>query len=476
MKQEDNSSIEALKESEDRLASYIKTIPHGLIENDCEGNITLCNDGYCRLLERDAEDVVGRKISDFLPTQKEKQERIELFKKLQSGRMEPKPFMGRLLRADGNILNVQIDWNYRRNDEDRVIGYVASITDVTRLMRAEEKTSRSESLLKSIMDSSQDISIWAVDSNICYTFFNNYHKNAMKHYWNADIKRGTHLPDYITNPEYKNQVEDYYRRILSGECMDFMDKVSDPAGDIHTFENFSNPIFNEKGDITGATIFTIDITARVRAEERIKQSLEEKDVLLKEIHHRVKNNLQIISSMLHMQADLVDEEGVKKIFIDSQSRIQSMSLVHEQLYENDKLAAIPMSSYIESLTESIASSISRDCKDTIETDIEPAELDINTAIPVGMILNELISNSVKHAAGASKNPKIKISLRCEKGTCRITVRDNGSGIVPNIPKRTRASLGFQLVNALTSQLDGSLELKNDSGLVCTLIFPLNTTS
>ncbi|MBN2049391.1 MAG: PAS domain S-box protein, partial [Spirochaetales bacterium] len=470
---------EALKESEERLTSFIRTIPHGLMENDTAGVITLCNEGYCNLLGLEPEEVLGRNVTDFQPTEEEKRKRRKLIESLNQGKTVPGSFTGRILHSSGEIKDVQVDWNYHREEDGRITGYVAAVTDITPLLKAERRIHSSEALLKSIMESPRNINVWSVDKDIRYTFFNYNHKNAMKLYWGADIEIGTPLLDYILNEEYARAAQRYYDRVLGGEHITLVDKILNPEdGNIHMFENYANPISDDDGRITGATIFTIDITERLKNEDRIKQSLKEKEVLLKEIHHRVKNNLQIISSILNMQTEGIENDAVRKIFLDSQNRILSMSLIHEQLYQNEDVSGIQMEPYIQSLLATIVSSLTSPTETvTISSSVEPMELDIDTAIPVGLILNELVSNALKYACGKENDGELALSMETLGGNrCRIILKDSGPGISDTPDGARKNSLGLQLVDALTEQLGGTFSMKNDNGLVCTLEFPTPSQS
>lgn len=251
-------------------------------------------------------------------------------------------------------------------------------------------------------------------------------------------------------------------------------------------------------------IHGIDITERKKASEQIKASLNEKEVLLKEIHHRVKNNLQVISSLLNLQSKYIGDEEVLSIFRESQNRVKSMSLVHEELYRSKDLARIDFAEYVRSLVNNLFRSYGTNSCDIIpKIDVVNVFLDVNTAIPCGLIINELVSNSLKYAFPSipvqdryeSKKGEIKISLRriddlkpkpqdmesnttsksanggnsCNRNSrdidskIELIVNDNGMGIPEDIDFRDTKSLGLQLVNTLTSQIDGTIELNRENG-------------
>ena len=270
-----------------------------------------------------------------------------------------------------------------------------------------------------------------------------------------------------------------------------------PSGDYIWIETAGTPIFDEnnfKGFVCGSR----NINYRKIAEEQIKTSLEEKEVLLKEIHHRVKNNMQIISSLLSLQSRYIKDENYLAVFKEGQNRVKSMAMIHEGLYKSDNLARINFEEYVHNLISGLFSSYGID-KDIIKTKInlDNILLDIDTAIPLGLILNELISNSLKHAyphhSLNSKNvsftnpaveisnqsnmqftsseeitDKINILLSQNEDMLKLIVMDNGIGFPENINFKNTKSLGLQLVNTLVSQLNGEIKLEKENGTKFTL--------
>lgn len=205
-------------------------------------------------------------------------------------------------------------------------------------------------------------------------------------------------------------------------------------------------------------------------EERIKASLKEKDVLLKEIHHRVKNNMQIISSMLGLQSAYVQDKKYNEMLQDSQNRIKSMALIHEKLYQSDNMARVNFPEYVKSLITNLYSSYSINKeKINIKLNVENATFNIDTAIPLGLIINELVSNSFKHAFPNGQTGEISVDIRhLEGNNYRLMVNDNGIGFDP---KATYSkTLGLNLVNALTEQIGGKLEIRSDSGSLFSITF------
>ncbi len=214
-----------------------------------------------------------------------------------------------------------------------------------------------------------------------------------------------------------------------------------------------------------------DVAERTHAEERIAASLREKEVLLKEIHHRVKNNMQIISSILSLQSGLIKNRHTLKVFADSQNRIRSMALVHEKLYESKDLARIDFAEYVRSMTGYLLSLHGIGNGIRFRIDIKDILLDVNAAIPCGLIINELVSNSLKHAFPKGRKGQIYIGLRsAEAGKLTLTVKDDGVGLPKGLDFKKTKSLGMQLIIMLTEQLGGSIEVDTKKGATFKITF------
>ncbi|MBD2744641.1 histidine kinase dimerization/phosphoacceptor domain -containing protein [Coleofasciculus sp. FACHB-1120] len=216
-----------------------------------------------------------------------------------------------------------------------------------------------------------------------------------------------------------------------------------------------------------------ELAERKRAEEQLKASLKEKEVLLKEIHHRVKNNLQIISSLLKLQSAYTKEEQVLGMFKDSQNRIRSMALIHEKLYQSKDLSRIDFAEYIHDLARNLLRSYKASSQAiTLKTTVNKITLNIDTAIPCGLIINELMSNSLKHAFPTpSEDNEICINIYSSGNHQFIlSVSDNGIGFPTDLDFRNTESLGLELVCTLTEQLDGTIELDSSKGTSFNITF------
>jgi two-component sensor histidine kinase len=212
----------------------------------------------------------------------------------------------------------------------------------------------------------------------------------------------------------------------------------------------------------------------VQTNQQLAASLMERETLLKEIHHRVKNNLQIISSLLNLQAQKIPDERVREAFRESHTRVRSMALIHEKLYRSEDFAKIDFGEYVRGLSAYLIQTYRASAEEILlNVQCQTIFLDIDTAVPIGLILNELISNALKYAFPADTSGEIVIGLhRGEDQFCHLVVADNGVGLPTGLHISNVSSLGLQLVNNLVEQIDGQLHLKNDNGVRYEITFKL----
>ncbi|MFM7079728.1 MAG: two-component regulator propeller domain-containing protein [Bacteroidota bacterium] len=247
-------------------------------------------------------------------------------------------------------------------------------------------------------------------------------------------------------------------------------------GELKFISNTLSPVIDELGNVTKFVVIDTDITIRKNMEERIRESLEEKGMLLREIHHRVKNNLQIIISLFNLQSHYVNDKKALLALKEGQDRIKSMALIHERFYQNDGLSKIDFDDYIKRLVENLLlSSGIKPGRIKTQVEADKISLDIDTAVPCGLIINELVSNSLKHAFGESNPGTLSVSLRyISDNMVRLIVSDDGIGLPDGFDIEKYDSLGMQLINALSNQLDGKLTLNPGKGTTFTMDFKVPT--
>jgi PAS domain S-box-containing protein len=225
------------------------------------------------------------------------------------------------------------------------------------------------------------------------------------------------------------------------------------------------PIYDEKNSLKEMVIVDTDITASKVLENQIKASLHDKDVLLKEIHHRVKNNLQIIISLLNLQSGYIKDEQSLKAVKDGQSRVRSMALVHEKFYQAEELTEINFAEYVDKLCQFLFQSYG-DKTDRVQLviDADKVAFDMDTAMPCGLLINEIVSNSLKYAFPGDRKGEIKIELRkLPEHRVMMSISDNGIGLPDDFNIEQAESLGLQLIMALANQLDGELIVSRENG-------------
>jgi len=335
-------------------------------------------------------------------------------------------------------------------------GFFSISVDVTERKRAGEALRESEERLSSFMDSATD-GFFLYDSELNYVDFNRAGVEIFS--LNREDTIGKNLLDIVPNLKETGRYDRYMEVIKTGKPFFVDDIVPHPKfGDKHLAVRAF-----KVGD--GLGIITTDITEHKKADEQIKASLKEKEILLKEVHHRVKNNLQVISSLLNLQSRyLKDKQGIE-VFKDSQNRVRSIALVHEKLYQSKDLTRLNFAEYIQNLTSHLFHSYGVNSDTiTLKINTHDASLDLDTAIPCGLIINELVSNSLKHAFPAGKKGEISIDLHSDnENRFTLIVSDNGVGFPKDLDFRNTESLGLQLVTTLTNQLDGSIELDSSGG-------------
>jgi|GEM_PF-4546721 len=235
--------------------------------------------------------------------------------------------------------------------------------------------------------------------------------------------------------------------------------------EIHAF-----PIFNENGKLDRVIEYSMDVTEREEAKKRQEQALKEKEILLKEVHHRVKNNLSVVVALLSLQSSEIDNEDVKSYFHEAMGRIESMALVHDKLYKSNDLSGVDIGNYLDDIVGQLIDTY-RGTNPPIEYSVDSPHyhIDLDTAVPLGLIINELVTNSLKYGFSNSSNGKISISLEKKGSNFHLSISDNGSGFEKDQIEST--SLGLVLVKILSEQIDATYSIDSTpKGTVSTLNF------
>lgn len=224
------------------------------------------------------------------------------------------------------------------------------------------------------------------------------------------------------------------------------------------------PVLDENGIPFKIEGIVQDITEQKIIQQVIEKSISEKETLLKEIHHRVKNNMQVISSLLNLQANIIQDEKLKEILHDSKERIHSMAVIHDLLYRNHDVSMINFSDYISQLANELRASYSRTEKEiSLKIDMPSVHYEIDLAVPLGLIINEILTNAFKHAFTEQNSGVVEIVLnRVNDKTSKLQIVDNGKGFNPSLIESNQ-SLGMMIIENLTNQIDGELDLRSNPG-------------
>jgi PAS domain S-box-containing protein len=289
----------------------------------------------------------------------------------------------------------------------------------------------------------------------------------------------THFKEIFNlNEENKNENNNLKDLMAKKDHTKLQDYQLNLESNVNDFKNYEFHLINKEGEIRdfyatfsfmkGADevlISLIDITEHKKTGNKIKESLKEKEILLREIHHRVKNNLQIISVLLSLQSEEIDDPEILEKYKESENRIHSMALIHERMYQSKDLSSIDFADYVQNLIADIAYAYGFDGSSLdITMDLNNYNMSIETVMPLGLIINELVSNSLKYAFQNKSSKKINIILeKLDNDQFKLEISDNGMGFPENIDFKNTSSLGLQLVNELVQQIDGEMELFNEKG-------------
>ena len=286
---------------------------------------------------------------------------------------------------------------------------------------------------------------------------------------------GVNVSDINVYKDIRNQMKE---AVQNQHSRIFESNVSNFENQKVWISSTLTPIYDEFGAFKKFIIVDADITHSKKMQQQIEASLKEKDVLLKEIHHRVKNNLQIIISLLNLQSGYIKDETTLKAVKDGQSRVRSMALVHEKFYQSDTVTEIDFGEYLKKLCQFLYQSYG-DKTDRIDVAIQGDEvlLDMDTAMPCALLVNEVVSNAYKYAFPGQRKGTIEIKLKKQSGKTVLGISDNGVGFPAGYDFEKSDSLGMQLVQALTSQIDGELKVSHENGssFEVSFVYPKKST-
>jgi PAS domain S-box-containing protein len=375
-------------------------------------------------------------------------------------------------KKDGSVIWVAISLEPIYDDADKWLGYLISVRNINERKQAAEALRKERDKAQKYLDI-VGVMILTLDTNQNVTLVNKKGCDVLG--YNEDEVIGKNWFDNFLPDNIKEDVKSVYNRLVAGEIEPveyFENSVLTRNGTEKTILWHNAILKDESNHITGVLSSGTDITDRKKSEEEIIQTLNEKEMLLREIHHRVKNNLLVLYGLISFQQEaLVDGGNISEILESTKQRIQAMGKVHQMLYQTKNLSAIDFSQYIRSMVEELLNKYNvPEKRIEVAFALDPVMLSIKTAIPCGLIMNELLVNACKHAFTDKKSGRIAVSLK-EKGDVKeLCIRDNGIGLSAPLVFYEARTLGMRLVSMLTKQLRGKISYKNDNGSKFTLIF------
>ncbi|MDQ1254176.1 MAG: hypothetical protein QG646_3402, partial [Euryarchaeota archaeon] len=465
-------SYASLKESEKGLAEAQKMAHIGNWVWDISTDKTYWSEEmYC---------IFGRNPKELAPTYNEylsyihPDDRDYLYsdlKKIVKGKTHSIEY--RIVLANGEERAVNMQSEVIFDEKNTPIQVKGIIQEVTELKRAEENIQKLASIVESSHDAILTLSLEGIISS--------WNKGAEQIYgYSAEETVGKNA-SILTPDNLKGEIKKLIDRIKQEiKIKNYETTTLKKDGTLINVSLTFSPIFGASGKLTAISVIARDITERIKAEKSLAKA---EDARKKEIHHRIKNNLQVISSLLDLQADKFNDPKVIEAFRESQSRVISMALIHEELYEGKGTDTLNFSEYIKKLAENLFKTYRLSGKNIhLNMDLEEnLFFDMDTAVPLGIIVNELLSNSLKHAFPCRDKGEIQIKLCrekieecinsieenknevCKSASFILIFSDNGIGIPENLDLEDLDSLGLQLVVSLVDQLDGELELKRNNG-------------
>ena len=440
-----------------------------LILDDETEKITDVNPHVSQLTGYRRDEFIGKRIADAPPFSKS-----DAVKNLiaDSRIKEVVRFSTVIHALDGREVNVELVANRYNVGTHQVVQ--VSLRDVTETKRAESALHETQESFRLFVDSVREYAMFQTDTLGKITTWN---PGAARVLGYAEEEIVGQPISRLFTPEDIQKHEPERERERARDHGSTQDVRWHVRKDGTRF--FANGILtairDEAGRLHGFAKVMRDVTAERQADEQIHRSLKEKDILLKEIHHRVKNNLQVIVSLIQLQADFLRDPAALQAFHEMQNRVRSIAVIHEMLYSTADVSDVDFGNYLQKLAKDLFSFYQTRPDDVrLRTDIADTHMELQQAIPCGLIVNELLSNSLRHAFADKRPGIVQITLRSDGTNCTLSVGDNGCGLPPDLDPLHATSMGLQLVRLLTEQLQGALQADRSQGTRFTLTFPLKT--
>ncbi len=449
---------EELRQSENKYRVLIENLPQKIFLKDRNGTYISCNENYARDLGISPQEIVGKNDYDFFPKELADRYLAEDKRIVEYGKAEE---IEEKYIKDGEESFIKTIKIPVKDEEGNIIGVQGIFWDITGRKRAEEALRASEEKYRVVFETT-GTAIVIVENDIISMVNTEFEK--LSGYAKEEVEGKKSWRDFIIKEDL-NRIERYYS----------MYKIS-PSAVPDTYEVKARDRFGNIKDIfmrialipntNKMVVSLLDVTEHKKAEENLRISFKEKEILLREVHHRTKNNLQVILSLLDLQSLTIGDKKMLGGIKDIQNRIRSISLVHEKLYQSKDLSNVNLKDYIKELANALLKSYEGSKhRISLILDIDNIFISLDTITTCGLIINELLSNSLKYAFPNNRKGKIKLSLHSKgDNEIELCISDNGIGLPEGLDFRNTRSLGLKLVQWLAEdQLEGKVILKRENG-------------
>ena len=486
--EEASELMDALTKSEKRYRDLVESANSAIVRWRSDGAVTFINSYAQSLFGYDEETILGRNVNVLLPRQETTGS--DLTGLVADIVAHPEKFLSNVnenVCRDGR--RVWMNWTNRAiaDEKGNVREILAIGNDITALketeralIESEAEQARQRHFLETLLDTTQACIAVMTGQELRYTIVNQAYQNLRPDMPMVGRTYREVFPDAVPAG-----AEAMVRNVINtGKPQeDFGYPVSIPGKPDATWDHqiVRMPAI-EEGQEDSALVITWDSTEHSRAkaalersEKSLKHMLTEKEILLKEIHHRVKNNMQVISSLVSLQTDVIEDEDTRAILHDISHRVRSMAMVHEKLYQSADLANLDFGDYVSTLLAYLWRAHSMDAAGVkLVSELDSVSLTVNTAVPCGLILNELVSNALKHAFKGRTQGRVTVSLGtdgADRTRIRLQVADDGNGLPPGLDWQRAGSLGLRLVRMLCEQIHAAVEVQGKPGVCVSISFP-----
>jgi len=458
-----SNDITVLKKAQRERDRFFNLSSNLLCITNFDGFFKQLNPAWGKLLGWSKQELLSKPIHRFIHPHD--RSTTPIFKEFLGGADSNIKFENRFRTKEGSYK--WLSWSATILQSEGIV--FADVRDVTRQKFSEDALIESEKKYRTLFESDPDYTLLfnkdgiIVDVNNATTVVTGIPKNQM-------IGKSLNATKIHFKDDTDHLDQKFSQIIEDKKIQNFETEIIDKYGKIR-WVNLKVTVVEIEDDVLYVMVIASDITEIKQFEIELKNSIREKEVLLKEIHHRVKNNMQIISSLMSIQTRYLDDEESINVLKESQNRVKSMSMIHEKLYRSKKFDKVYFAEYIENLVWDLFYSYSIE-KGKIEPilEIEDVKLNIETSVPLGLIITELVSNCLKYAFPCSLNGSLLVSLKNLGEKYELIIKDDGIGFPENIDYKNTDSLGLQLVNSLTDQIDGEIELNTCNGTEFRIIF------